>query len=59
MDANQLPEFLTIQEASRFIRVHPNTLRNWEKEGKIKAMRIGSRRDRRFSKQSLLGVFAQ
>lgn len=43
-----LPQLLTIQQASHLINVHPNTLRNWEKKGKISAIRIGSRRDRRF-----------
>lgn len=46
-----MPELLTIKEAARLISVHPNTLRNWEKEGKIHAVRIGSRRDRRYPKQ--------
>lgn len=40
--------FITIREASRMLAVHPNTLRNWDKEGKLKAMRIGARRDRRY-----------
>lgn len=42
---------LTIKQAANMINVHPNTLRNWEKEGKITAVRIGSRRDRRYPKQ--------
>ncbi|QQS22950.1 helix-turn-helix domain-containing protein [bacterium] len=42
---------LTIKQAASLINVHPNTLRNWEKEGKITAVRIGSRRDRRYPKQ--------
>jgi excisionase family DNA binding protein len=45
------PELLTIKEAARMINVHPNTLRNWEKDGRINAVRIGSRRDRRYPKQ--------
>lgn len=45
-----VPELLTIREASRMINVHPNTLRNWEREGKIQAVRIGARRDRRYPK---------
>ncbi len=47
---SELSELLTIKEAAKLINVHPNTLRNWEKEGKIQAVRIGSRRDRRYSK---------
>jgi excisionase family DNA binding protein len=46
-----LPELLTIKEAARLMSVHPNTLRNWEREGRIQAIRIGSRRDRRYPKQ--------
>jgi excisionase family DNA binding protein len=47
------PELLTIRQAAKLINVHPNTLRNWEKEGRISAMRIGPRRDRRYLKSSL------
>ena len=54
MNARELPELLTIKEAAMLIRVHPNTLRNWEREGKIEAVRIGNRRDRRFTKDSLM-----
>jgi excisionase family DNA binding protein len=46
-----MQELLTIKEAAKMINVHPNTLRNWEREGKIQAVRIGSRRDRRYPKQ--------
>jgi excisionase family DNA binding protein len=44
---------LTIREAAVFLAIHPNTLRNWERQGKIASVRIGSRRDRRFTLQSL------
>ena len=45
------PQLLTIKEAAALINVHPNTLRNWEREGKLEAVRIGSRRDRRYPKE--------
>lgn len=47
---SEFSELLTIKEAAKLINVHPNTLRNWEREGKIQAVRIGSRRDRRYPK---------
>lgn len=47
---SEIPELLTIREAARMINVHPNTLRNWEREGKLQAVRIGTRRDRRYPK---------
>lgn len=49
MESVGLPELLTLRQAANLLSVHPNTLRNWEREGRISAVRIGSRRDRRFS----------
>jgi excisionase family DNA binding protein len=57
MNMSDLPELLTLQQAAQLINVHPNTLRNWEKEGKISVIRIGSRRDRRFPKAGILAIF--
>jgi len=51
MSFEELPELLTIKEVTKLLNVHPNTLRNWEKEGLIDAVRIGRRRDRRYHKQ--------
>lgn len=42
---------LKIKEAARLLGVHPATLRRWDQEGRLKAVRIGSRRgvgDRRY-----------
>lgn len=50
MSFEELPELLTIRDASQLLSVHPNTLRNWEKEGLIKVVRIGKRGDRRYKK---------
>lgn len=41
-------ELITLKEAAQALRVHPNTLRNWDNEGKLKAVRIGTRGDRRY-----------
>lgn len=43
-------ELLTLREAAIYMKVHPNTLRNWDKLGKVPAVRIGTRKDRRFYK---------
>ena len=48
-------EYLTIKEASQFLNVHPETLRNWEKIGIITPMKFGSGKHRRFTKEMLLG----
>jgi DNA-binding transcriptional MerR regulator len=51
MSFEELPELLTIKEVTMLLHVHPNTLRNWEKEGLISVVRIGRRRDRRYQKE--------
>ncbi|OGE79741.1 MAG: hypothetical protein A2660_01625 [Candidatus Doudnabacteria bacterium RIFCSPHIGHO2_01_FULL_45_18] len=53
MSFEELPELLTIREVTHLLNVHPNTLRNWEKEGLIHVVRIGPRRDRRYEKQTI------
>jgi len=56
MSHNEHPELLTIQQACHLINVHPNTLRNWERNGSILALRIGRRHDRRYRLNDLLGL---
>ncbi|MBX4205365.1 MAG: MerR family DNA-binding transcriptional regulator [Candidatus Doudnabacteria bacterium] len=43
---------------TQLLNVHPNTLRNWEKEGLIDAVRIGRRRDRRYHKELIQKMMA-
>lgn len=56
MNTHVLPELLTIKQAAAALSVHPNTLRNWERDGRIDSVRIGTRRDRRFSKDVIWGL---
>ena len=49
----QLPELLTLTEASEVLKVHPNTLRKWDKKGILKAVRFGKRGDRRYKKEDI------
>lgn len=35
----QLSEYLTVQEAAAMLGVSPSTLRNWDRAGKLKAVR--------------------
>jgi predicted site-specific integrase-resolvase len=51
MSFEEMPELLTIKDVTNLLNVHPNTLRNWEKEGLIQVIRIGPRKDRRYKKE--------
>ena len=49
-----LPEYLTLMQVAELLQVHPNTLRNWDKNGTLKAVRIGVRKIRRYKKSDVL-----
>jgi excisionase family DNA binding protein len=54
MSQKDLPELLTLKQACELLQVHPNTLRNWDKSGTLKAIRIGQRGLRRYKRANLL-----
>jgi len=54
-----LPDMLTLQQASDVLNVHPNTLRNWDNEGVLKAVRYGKRGDRRYRKDDILKILKE
>jgi len=49
-----IPPLLTLKEASEFLGCHPNTLRKWDKEKLLTAVRLGSRGDRRYKKEDII-----
>jgi len=49
-----LPELLTMRQTADLLKVHYNTLRAWDKKGILKAVRFGSRRDRKYKKEDVL-----
>jgi excisionase family DNA binding protein len=49
----RIPILLNSSAAAQLLGVHPNTLRRWANEGKIGCARLGTRRDRRFTRQAL------
>lgn len=46
-------ELLTIGEVSKLFKIHRDTLRNWEKAGKITPLRVGPRQDRKYRRQDI------
>jgi excisionase family DNA binding protein len=49
-----LPDILTLQQACDVLNCHPNTLRSWDNKGLLKAMRFGTRKDRRYRKEDIV-----
>lgn len=54
MTDDKLSEYLTLSEVSKLLKVHPNTLRNWDKNGTLKPIRIGERKLRRYKKEEVI-----
>ena len=58
-DINNLPDLLTVKEVATLLRVSPLTVKRWGARGKLPAIRINSRGDRRYKKEAvmwLLGI---
>jgi len=59
LDINNLPDLLTVKEVAVLLRVSPLTVKRWGARGKLPAIRINSRGDRRYKKEAvmwLLGI---
>jgi len=52
-----MKKYLKIKEASQYLNIHPDTLRNWERKGLITPQRFGSRKDRIYSTEELDKLF--
>lgn len=59
---DEMPDLLTVREVAEILRVSPLTIKRWGKRGKLPAIRINSRGDRRYRKEAvlwLLGIQAK
>jgi excisionase family DNA binding protein len=54
LDIKNLPDLLTVKEVAQLLRVSTLTIKRWGKRGKLPAIRINSRGDRRYRKESVL-----
>ncbi|HUD19238.1 MAG TPA: type I restriction-modification system subunit M [Patescibacteria group bacterium] len=55
----ETPELLTIGQVAELFKIHPDTLRNWEKSGELVPLRVGPRKDRRYRKQDIETIVAK
>jgi excisionase family DNA binding protein len=51
---SDLPDLLTIREVADLLRISPLTIKRWGKKGKLPAIRINTRGDRRYRKEVIL-----
>ena len=56
---NKLSGILTLKQACEILNCHPNTLRNWDNQGVLKAIRFGKRGDRRYKKEDILKILSK
>ncbi len=54
LSIDKLPDLLTVREVANILRVSPLTIKRWGKRGKLPAIRINSRGDRRYKKEAVL-----
>ena len=59
VNEGHMDDMLTVGEVARLLHVHPNTLRRWSNNGRIKAYRINLRGDRRYRLRDIEDFLAQ
>jgi len=57
--AESYVNFITLKEAARMLGVHENTLRNWERRGLIRLIRLPGSRYRRVPLSEVMRLIAQ
>ena len=53
---DELPKLLTIRQAAEILNVHVETLRRWDKNGKLKAIIVNERGDRRYKPEDIKAI---
>ena len=54
-----LPDLITVREVASLLRVSSLTIKRWGKKGKLPAIRINSRGDRRYKKTVVLKLLGE
>ena len=58
-NGEHMSDMLTVREVARLLHVHPNTLRRWSNNGRIRAYGITRRGDRRFERKEIVRFLAE
>ena len=53
---NDKTKLLRIKEAAEMLGINPETLRRWDNQGRLQAVRMGKRKDRRYKLEDLQKV---
>lgn len=57
--AKKLNKLLKIREAAEILNVNPETLRRWDRSGKLKAIIISKRGDRRYKEEDIIKMITK
>ena len=52
-------KLISLREAARILGVNPQTLRRWDDANKLKAVRVGSRNDRKYKAEDVIKMLEQ
>lgn len=52
-------KLLRIREAADMLGVNPETLRRWDRSGKLPAIKISQRGDRRYHREDIIKLIAK
>ena len=53
LENETLQKMLTVKEVASILNIHSSTVRRWEREGLLRAYRIGPRQNLRFNQEDL------
>ena len=54
MKSSTQTNLLPIREVARILKIHTETLRRWDNQGKLKAIRVGDRKDRKYRAEDII-----
>lgn len=52
-------KLISLREAARILGVNPQTLRRWDDSNKLKAVRVGDRKDRKYKAEDVIKMLEQ